>query len=219
MIRAYIVEHDIGFAPNPFYGVCTLACCKPVIRRCAQKGEWIVGIGSGNDEVRGKLVYAMQVEDDKTFDEYWESPEFRRKRPIFNGSLMQAQGDNVYHKEDGKFISIRSRHTHSNPLEGRKHFEQDTQTDRVLISRRFVYLGQNAVEIRPDLIDGRGRPLNLDGRGTEKGGLQRERKFEDPDLERKFVSWLEELDLWGYQGDPNEWRRADAIKAILKECY
>ncbi len=29
----YVMTSDIGFAPNPFYGVCTLACCKPKIRK------------------------------------------------------------------------------------------------------------------------------------------------------------------------------------------
>lgn len=30
---SYVVETDSGFAPNPFFGVCTLARCKPSIRR------------------------------------------------------------------------------------------------------------------------------------------------------------------------------------------
>ena len=32
---------DYGFAPNPYFGYCTLATCKPVIRRCAGVGDWI----------------------------------------------------------------------------------------------------------------------------------------------------------------------------------
>ena len=35
-LMAYIVRHDSGFSPNPFGGVCTLACCKPAIRRSAE---------------------------------------------------------------------------------------------------------------------------------------------------------------------------------------
>ena len=30
---SYVVATDSGFAPNPFFGLCTLACCKPAIRR------------------------------------------------------------------------------------------------------------------------------------------------------------------------------------------
>ncbi len=42
-IYAYILKVDSGFAPNPFHGWCTLACCKPAIRRKARPGDWIVG--------------------------------------------------------------------------------------------------------------------------------------------------------------------------------
>ena len=54
----YIVTSDAGFAPNPFYGYCTLACCKTAIRRAAEPGDWIVGLtpkAHGN-----RIVYAMR---------------------------------------------------------------------------------------------------------------------------------------------------------------
>ena len=37
VIYEYVMTDDTGFAPNPFYGICTLACCKPVIRRGVAK--------------------------------------------------------------------------------------------------------------------------------------------------------------------------------------
>jgi len=33
VLYSYIVKTDTGFAPNPFHGFCTLACCKPIMRR------------------------------------------------------------------------------------------------------------------------------------------------------------------------------------------
>ena len=36
-LYSYTVAADTGFAPNPFHGFCTLACCKPGIRRTAQE--------------------------------------------------------------------------------------------------------------------------------------------------------------------------------------
>ena len=30
---SYVVARDYGFAPNPFYEMCTLATCKPRIRK------------------------------------------------------------------------------------------------------------------------------------------------------------------------------------------
>jgi len=42
--RIYLctLKHDSGFVPNPFHGYCTLACCKPQIRRKArERGGWL----------------------------------------------------------------------------------------------------------------------------------------------------------------------------------
>jgi hypothetical protein len=40
-IYSYVVRYDSGFAPNPFYGYCTLATCKPDIRRGAEVGDLV----------------------------------------------------------------------------------------------------------------------------------------------------------------------------------
>ena len=45
-LYSYIVARDFGFAPNPFYGFCTLATCKPKIREHASVGDWVVGTGA-----------------------------------------------------------------------------------------------------------------------------------------------------------------------------
>ena len=44
----YKIEHDFGFAPNPFHGTLSLATCKGDIRKNKnlQLGDWIVGLGS-----------------------------------------------------------------------------------------------------------------------------------------------------------------------------
>lgn len=33
IVYEYVMTSDSGFAPNPFHGTCTLACCKPKIRK------------------------------------------------------------------------------------------------------------------------------------------------------------------------------------------
>ena len=38
-LYSYIVAVDSGFAPNPFHGFCTIATCKPRIRKTAEIGE------------------------------------------------------------------------------------------------------------------------------------------------------------------------------------
>ena len=71
-IHSYVVRYDSGFAPNPFYGYCTLATCKPGIRRKAEVEDWVVGSGSNDRSVGrgGYLVYAMRVTEVMTFDDY-----------------------------------------------------------------------------------------------------------------------------------------------------
>ena len=78
-IFAYILKVDSGFSPNPFHGWCTLACCKPAIRRKARPGDWIVGITP--KKLDNQLAYAMRVDESLTFTEYWSDRRFRGKRP------------------------------------------------------------------------------------------------------------------------------------------
>ena len=77
---------DAGFAPNPFWGYCTLATCKPKVRLRAEVGDWIVGMGSKVLEKRYgigyfKLIYAMRVDEKLTFEQYSKDPRFRDKIP------------------------------------------------------------------------------------------------------------------------------------------
>ncbi len=81
-LYSYKVRYDIGFAPNPFHGVCTLATCKPRIRAGASVGDWVVGVGSASQGTLGRLVFGMQVEEKMTFDEYWDDERFQSKKPI-----------------------------------------------------------------------------------------------------------------------------------------
>ena len=217
MIRAYIVEHDIGFAPNPFYGVCTLATCKPDIRRHAAIGEWVVGVGSVADGIRGRMVYAMQVEEKLDFRQYWDDDRFQMKKPKFFGSLKQAQGDNVYHQTDGLWVQERSRHSHTNAEIAAKHKRRDTKWYEVLISNRFVYYGADAIDIPAHFVDEEGHRLCLDGSGAPKGGFQRSANFDDPVLTVQFVEWLEDVDEWGCVGEPCEWRKQNTISLMLGE--
>jgi hypothetical protein len=69
---SYVVEHDYGFAPNPFGGFCTLAKCKyrtssrRNIVELAEVGDWIAGTGGADRRKsagHGNLVYAMRVDE------------------------------------------------------------------------------------------------------------------------------------------------------------
>ena len=95
-LHTYVVVTDLGIAPNPFHGVCTLAVCKPVIRRTARVGDWILGTGSKARGLQGRAVYAMQVAEILDFEAYWHDPRFHAKRPDPAGSPSRQAGDNLH---------------------------------------------------------------------------------------------------------------------------
>ncbi|MCC7484242.1 MAG: hypothetical protein IT529_04575 [Burkholderiales bacterium] len=59
-LYTYVMRHDAGLAPNPFWGWCTLAVCTPNHQGSrVEPGDWIAGF---QDKSRGyRLVYAMEV--------------------------------------------------------------------------------------------------------------------------------------------------------------
>ncbi len=146
---SYIVARDFGFAPNPFYGVYTLATCKPKIRGKAQVGDWIVGTGSKPNRLEGHIVFTMCVSEVLTYDEYWNDECFRQKRAYLRGSLKQAYGDNIYHR-DAKTLDWRQADSHHSLPDGspnQKNIFHDTQLNRVLIGEEFYYWGRGGPKI------------------------------------------------------------------------
>ena len=141
-LYSYIVKHDGGFAPNPFFGYCTLACCKPGIRRKAQKGDWVVGL-TPKDE-GNRIVYIMEVEEILDFKQYWRDPRFRLKKPSLNAGAVRMVGDNIYQPQPGGgFRQVAS--VHSKPEFGNRENpgskKRDLSGNRVLVSRNFAYFG------------------------------------------------------------------------------
>ena len=199
---SYVVAQDFGFAPNPFYGFCTLATCKPKIRKGAEIGNWIIGTGSrGKGEVQDRrdfLVYAMCVTEVMTFSEYWNDPRFRRKRPNLKGSLKQGYGDNIYFKnEAGDWHQQDSHHSYEEGKQNRHNICHDTQADRVLISNYYFYWGGEGPKI-PEKF------LNYNGEDIRKKGSGHKNKFSS-DLVEEFIKWLRSLDTRGYLGEPLDW--------------
>lgn len=83
---SYVVDHDLGFAPNPDSGFCTLVHCKfqkQSIRRniveLADEGDWILGTGGQNEDSagNGKLVYLMRVDEKLPFREFLAATRFQ----------------------------------------------------------------------------------------------------------------------------------------------
>lgn len=145
----YVVRYDIGFAPNPFFGVCTLATCKPRIRKSATIGDWVVGLGSKQNNQQGQLVYVLRVDDALSFDEYWTDHRFQRKKPNRVGSIKQRYGDNVYHRDgvDSPWVQEDCRHSLDDGTPNADHVKKDTNPPRVLISYHYAYYGSSALDI------------------------------------------------------------------------
>lgn len=200
-LLSYVVRFDSGFAPNPFFGYCTLATCKPGIRGSAKVGDWIVGSGSNDRTVRrgGHLVYAMRVEEILTFRQYDRDLRFEHKKPYRKGSRRQSCGDNIYYRDSADEVWLQRDSFHSN-ADGSRHAEHvsiDTGIDRVLISQDFVYFGGEGPRFPEHLRDERGRSICKAGIGYSR--------FDDQTLILTFEEWICGLGISGFQGAPFEW--------------
>lgn len=198
---SYVVARDYGFAPNPFYGYCTLATCKPRIRALAEKGDWVIGTGAKTKyNLSGKLIFAMQVEETMNFDDYWKDQRFFSKRPILNGSLKQIYGDNIYHSNRGNWIQTDSHHSHNKGRQNRKNINHDTSVNRVLVSKKFVYFGENAISIPKSFRQSKASKKDICCPG------QGHRIF-PAEAAQSFQKWLEKKEQWGVEGAPLEFRK------------
>lgn len=142
----YVVDRDFGFAPNPFHSVCTLATCKPPIRKGARVNDWVIGMGGRRLNATGRCIYAMAVTQVLTFNEYWTRREFRDKRPVRNGSRVMMVGDNIYHRLEGEegWQQLDSHHSLKDGSPNPLNVNNDTKADRVLVSHHFYYFGSAA---------------------------------------------------------------------------
>lgn len=141
-LYSYILKFDAGSAPNPFWGICTLAICKPAIRRTAQIGDWVIATGSMhskcNDlkvyDLSDSLVYAMKISAKMTMEEYdaYCHLSLRRKIPNWRTKDWRDRvGDCIYDFSGKKEPTIRlSVHNENNR-------RRDLGGNYVLLSKHF----------------------------------------------------------------------------------
>lgn len=157
-IFRYVVRLDQGGSPNPYHGWCSLAVCKPQVRRTARAGDWIIGLRSrANDQV----VCAMRVDEVLPLGDYWRDPRFRAKRP---GGV--GPPDNFYRAGLGG--SLRRV---DNALHGPDLAAQDIGGRHALVSRHFWYFGDQSPELPTELVhlvhSGQGHSLHANRRGDD----------------------------------------------------
>ena len=171
----YVIPNDGGFAPNPFFGICTLNCCKPVIRRTAQKGDWVAANTAADFPAGpGLLVYAMRVTDKMTMGEYeaWTRRELPEKIPSSRSrDYRRRAGDSMYDFSDDP--PTRRRDGFHAPEE----MGHDLSGVYTLLSDHFYYFGAQPVEVPPHLL-----PVIHLGRGHKSAK-------NDPYVE-DFVAWI-----------------------------
>jgi hypothetical protein len=147
---SYTIPIDDGAAPNPFRGMCSLAICKPGIRRVAKAGDWVAGLGAKNapsGDLSGRLVYAMRVELVLTLKEYDQQAPSRWPHRIPNiqsADLSERLGDCIYDYSSGTPTQRPGVHAKGNE-------QTDLGGKNVLTSKDFYYFGNRAIKL-PDYL-------------------------------------------------------------------
>lgn len=193
MVRlfTYIMTDDSGSAPNPFNGMCTLAICKPAIRRTANVGDWVAGFASVNAEhgIGRKLIYAMKVTQKETMQDY--DTLSRRMWPhripnVQSWHMPDRLGDSIYDFANLNAYGLPA-------VRQGAHTEDHRPTDlggrNVLISTHFYYFGSSAIELPKDLREI--CPVTQGHRSTLNSGHV-----------EHFVDWIESVSEPGQRGWP-----------------
>lgn len=174
-IRSYVVTHDYGFAPNPFCGFLTLATCKPVIRRTAVVGDWLVGTASARSGHQNKVIYVAKIDKTPSIAEYGADPAYSSKRPSHSRGEESRHGDNIYYQDNAS-----EWHQRKNIHHGSEHTRHDLSGGNVLIANKFWYFGSNPQSLPKDL-------LHIVKKGP---GHKCERS---PDIIFRLEKWLEQF--------------------------
>lgn len=198
---SYVLTRDFGFAPNPFNGICTLATCKPQIRKVAVVGDWIFGTSSTRGGKRSSLIYAMKISGKITFNEYWNDSQFETKKPVMDGSLKKMYGDNIYHFDGSEWIQADSHHSLEDGSPNMKNIKTDTSVDAVLLSDEFYYFGAQCLMIPDVLME------HVVKKGI--GHMRPKQEYGD-----KFIQYISRECSTGYYADPecfslNQFERYD----------
>lgn len=206
-LYSYCLRYDAGSAPNPYWGVCTLVICKPAIRRVAEPGDWVVGLGAQSSQMgdtSGQVVYAMRITRLVTMREYdafcgaelpgkipnWASRDFRRR-----------VGDCIYSFSDGADPALRrSVHDEANR-------RVDLGGKNALLSNHFYYFGDHPRALPEPL-----RPIIQRRQGHKSRA--------NAQYLSAFVEWIEGLGLKPNKlyGEPQRKREIIATSESSAAC-
>ncbi len=204
-IFLYRMMTDAGSAPNVAGNVCTLAICKPQIRRSAKIGDILVGLRAKSGEMGAlgphavdSVLYVMRVTDKKTFAEY--DAFCCETLPIKIPTEDRSEGDCLY-RADGT------------QREGGHHGPHDVARD---LSGRYVLLGAGARTnfwYRRDPAGARlpaALATALDVESVRRGHRVRDLT---PEIEAQLMTWLATFPTAGAEASEAPVRRRCKARA------
>jgi hypothetical protein len=173
VLYSYCIPVDDGAAPNPYWGICTLAICKPVIRRNAKPGDWVVATGSKKYGMENKVVYAMRITEVMTLAKYNKfcSKKLPFKIPDLNAlDLTKRAGDCIYFEVNGDLLQRKGVH-------GPTNRDVDVNGKNVLLSKHFYYFGDQPISLPTELLS-----IVLQGQGH--------RSRSNAKFVSSFIKWI-----------------------------
>lgn len=199
---SYRMTFDTGFAPNPFHGFLTLACCMAGIRSTKKVGDWVAGFTSKElnrkfkkdceglaaaderleDDLR--LIYLMRISDIISFTDYWKQYECKKCKKSSDDPKYRA-GDNIYKPKSNINHSVNPTDFERQPNHNHNNWElqkQDIDGKSVLISKDFYYFGSSAIPIPPDKEKGPKIPPSQANYGFKT----------DPKKAQKFIDYVKD---------------------------
>ncbi|WP_417367110.1 hypothetical protein [Flavobacterium beibuense] len=200
-LYSYVLRYDDGAAPNPYWGICTLAICKPIIRRNADIGDWVIGTGSKNTHLKNKvicdlsdcIVYAMKITDImslKDYDIYCNSSLPNKIPNWYSEQWPEKMGDCIYDYSYPQTLPNLRLSVHNF-----ENYNRDLSGENVLLSNHFYYFGEDAKTLPEEL-----RGLIKQNQGHKKiinenlisifeewiSGFERNKLYADPQLRYEF---------------------------------
>lgn len=209
---SYKMTNDNGFAPNPFYGMLTLANCKPCIRKHKKIGDWIAGFSSailnGDKVGKERLVYLMKIEKIIPYRDYWNDKQYELKKPNLSSiETIDKTGDNIY-----KPINTNAElYTDFEQIPNKNHTTErnkihDLSGKNVLISKCFYYFGSIPIEIHSEI-----KPCIPPGQSAHGARTHNKEKAE------MFIQYIQNNYSSGIINMPHNWP-TDETDINQKSC-
>lgn len=176
-IWRYVLAHDGGRAPCIDGAMLTLCCCKPIIRKNAEVGDWVVGLAPKRFGT-GLVAWAGRVSRVMPMGAYAEQyPD--RQDAIYRVTAIAADGNEMLDHVGGHYHNIA------------KQRSTDASGLHCLIFSPFWYFGHQA----------RTLPMNL--LGLTHYHVGQTAQGSNPGLEQQLKAWLEQWPA-GVSGRPRD---------------